>query len=40
MQKEKEMKDVMIEQLKRELEKNLEQIVACKEKEAQLGQVI
>ena len=38
--KEKEMKDVMIGQLKKELEKNLVQIMRMQEKEAQLGAVI
>lgn len=38
--KEKEMKDVMIGQLKKELEKNLVQIMGMQEKEAQLGAVI
>ena len=38
--KEKEMKDVMIEQLKKELEKNLIQIMNMQEKEAQMGAVI
>ena len=32
--KEKAMKDMMIEQLKKELERNVEQIVLAKEKEA------
>jgi hypothetical protein len=34
------MKDIMIEQLKKELEKNLIQIMTMQEKEAQLGAVI
>lgn len=34
------MKDIMIEQLKKELEKNLEQVVMAKEKEAQMASVI
>lgn len=38
--KEKEMKDIMIEQLKKELEKNLIQIMNMQEKEAQMGAVI
>ena len=34
------MKDLMIEQLKKELEKNIEQLMTAKEKESQMGQVI
>ena len=31
------MKDLMIEQLKKELEKNIEQLMTAKEKESQMG---
>jgi len=38
--KEKEMKDIMIEQLKRELEKNLTFVMEAKEKEYQMTSTI
>lgn len=38
--KEKEMKDIMIDQLKKEIEKNMVQLVESKEKEAQMAAVI
>ena len=34
------MKDLMIEQMKKELEKNIEQLMNSKEKEAQMAAVI
>ena len=38
--KEKEMKDIMIEQLKKEIEKNLAQLMEAKEQEAKMASTI
>lgn len=40
LQKEKSMKDLMIDQMKKELEKNIEHLMVSKEKEAQMAAVI
>ena len=40
MGKEKDMKDLMIDQLKKEMEKQIKMFMEAKEKEAQLAKVI